>query len=122
MAPTFCSKVFDASVKNMYNQGDDSYRSLRILDIGAGTGLLGELLKELGYINVDAIDCSEDMLKKAEEKNLYQKIMVKFVDEKKNDGIIDGEYDALVCAGAISAPQIQARAFDEMLRWLKKGE
>ena len=95
---------------------------MHILDIGAGTGLLGELLKELGYINVDAIDCCEAMLQKAKEKNVYQKIMVKFIDEKKNEKIKDGEYDAMVSSAAISPAHIQPRAFDEMLRWLRKGK
>eukprot|EP00746_Dinoflagellata_sp_MGD_P149132 gnl/MRDRNA2_/MRDRNA2_81204_c0_seq5.p1 gnl/MRDRNA2_/MRDRNA2_81204_c0~~gnl/MRDRNA2_/MRDRNA2_81204_c0_seq5.p1 ORF type:complete len:154 (-),score=42.25 gnl/MRDRNA2_/MRDRNA2_81204_c0_seq5:64-525(-) len=42
------------------------------LDIGAGTGLVGEHLEG----EVDAIDISAEMLKKAEEKGLYRKRIV----------------------------------------------
>ena len=117
-----CIKTFDASIKKVYKKEGKSLISTRILDIGAGTGMLGVLLKELGYINVDAIDGSEAMLQKAKEKNVYQKIMVKFVDEKKNEEIQDGEYDGMVSSAAITTPHIHPRAFDEMLRWLRKGK
>ena len=115
-----CAKLMDATAKDMYKQSASS--TIRILDIGAGTGLLGVLLKELGYVNVDAIDCCEAMLQKAKEKFVYNKIIVKFIDEKKNEEIKDGEYDIMVSSAAISASHIQPRAFDEMLRWLQKGK
>ncbi|KAK3753662.1 hypothetical protein QZH41_001312 [Actinostola sp. cb2023] len=118
VTPLFCSKVFDAAVRKHHA---DDVQAIRILDIGAGTGLLGALLKELGYVNVDAIDCCDAMLQKASQKNVYQKTVVKFIDEKKNEAIKDGEYEAMISSGAMSAPQIQARAFDEMIRWLKKA-
>ena len=33
-------------------------KDMKILDIGAGTGGIGELLKARGYTNVDALDIS----------------------------------------------------------------
>ena len=119
VTPLLCSKALDAAVRKHYHA--DDVQAIRILDIGAGTGLLGALLKELGYVDVDAIDCCDAMLQKAKQKNLYQKTMVKFIDEKKNEAIKDSEYEAMISSGVISAPQIQARAFDEMIRWLRKG-
>ncbi|KXJ21742.1 hypothetical protein AC249_AIPGENE15168 [Exaiptasia diaphana] len=82
--------------------------------------MLGSLLKDLGYFNIDALDCSNEMLKKAKDKEIYKRFLVRFVDEQKFEGINDCEYDAIVCCGAISASQIQPQAFDEILRWLKK--
>src|ERR1700728_3998655 len=37
-------------------------KSIRILDVGAGQGRIGRLLKNLGYNNVDAIDGTPAML------------------------------------------------------------
>ena len=44
----------------------------RILDVGAGTGLMGEVLAGLGYNNQIAIDLSQGMLDVAQQKNIYR--------------------------------------------------
>ena len=46
-------------------------RSARVLDAGAGTGLVGESLKRLGYSNIEALDLSLGMLEEARKKNAY---------------------------------------------------
>ena len=43
-----------------------------ILDAGAGTGMVGEALAELGYTNMTAVDLSPQMLKVARGKQVYQ--------------------------------------------------
>ena len=47
-------------------------REARILDAGAGTGLMGEVLVKLGYDNLVAMDLSEAMLEEAQKKNVYR--------------------------------------------------
>lgn len=42
----------------------------KILDCGAGTGLLGKALTELGYTNLEALDGCEKMAEKAKEVSL----------------------------------------------------
>ncbi|XP_031569414.1 uncharacterized protein LOC116303930 [Actinia tenebrosa] len=55
-----------------------------VIDVGAGTWIVGGLLmKDLGYANVDGIDCCEAILQKARDKNIYKNVFVSFVDEKK---------------------------------------
>ena len=46
----------------------------KILDIGAGTGLLADLLISKGYKTISATDISEKMLDIAKEKNIYEDI------------------------------------------------
>ena len=41
------------------------------LDAGAGTGLIGELLRLIGYAHLDGIDISEGMLEVARAKDVY---------------------------------------------------
>ena len=41
---------------------------------------------------------------------------------KKVNEIQDGEFDALVCAAAVTPGQIRPEAFDEILRWMKPGK
>ncbi|XP_066263709.1 methyltransferase-like protein 27 isoform X1 [Branchiostoma lanceolatum] len=41
---------------------------VRILDVAAGTGLLGEALYRVGFRSMDALDANENMLALAKEK------------------------------------------------------
>ena len=41
----------------------------RLLDAGCGTGLVGKCLREFGFTNIDGLDYSTSMLKKAKEKS-----------------------------------------------------
>lgn len=49
-------------------------KEARILDAGAGTGLMGEILVKLGYDGLVAMDLSREMLEEAREKNIYRDI------------------------------------------------
>ena len=47
-------------------------QNARILDAGAGTGLVGELLAGRGYKDLVAMDLSKGMLEEAKNKNAYR--------------------------------------------------
>ena len=47
-------------------------KEARVLDAGAGTGLVGMLLGKLGYTNLVAMDMSRGMLEEARKKNVYR--------------------------------------------------
>jgi len=47
-------------------------RASPILDAGAGTGRIGELLAILGYSNLAALDLSDAMLALAQERDVYR--------------------------------------------------
>jgi len=49
-------------------------RTASILDAGAGTGLMGEILAKLGYHDLVAMDLSPGMLEEARKKNLYREL------------------------------------------------
>ncbi len=51
-----------------------SDKNARILDVGAGTGLVGEHLKKRGFFNLDALEPSRGMLEVAESKDIYRKL------------------------------------------------
>ena len=48
---------------------------VKIADVGCGTGLLAKPLFELGYTNLDGIDLSKEMIEKARETGLYNKLI-----------------------------------------------
>ena len=46
-------------------------RDAKIADVGAGTGIAGQVLKENGYTNLTAFDISVVMLDEAKKKDIY---------------------------------------------------
>ncbi|XP_025095587.1 uncharacterized protein LOC112564756 [Pomacea canaliculata] len=53
-------------------------RDIRILDVGAGTGLVGERLRNLGFERVDSLDPSAEMLRSAAKKGVYERLIHSF--------------------------------------------
>ncbi len=93
----------------------DSY----IGDMGAGTGIVGELLAKEGFTNLHAIDISPKMLEIAEEKGCYQ--TVKCGGLGNNSLNIKDEYDAVLCIGCITTGHIKPPGLDELIDMVKKG-
>ncbi len=92
-------------------------KQARILDAGCGTGLVGEVLRGMGYSNIDALDYSREMLKEAEKKQVYKRLFL--ADLSKPLDIADNTYDAVVCTGTFTFGHVDAIAFDELIRITK---
>lgn len=100
----------------------DERLSKRILDAGAGTGLVGQHLKDLGYTNVDGLDISQEMLNIAHDKGIYKNLICAPLSEKKIDQIQSGSYDALISSGTITVAHVKPPALDEIVRLVKPGK
>jgi predicted TPR repeat methyltransferase len=90
-------------------------RQADIVDIGAGTGLVGEALRRLGYENLTAIDFSSEILEIARRKGLYRHYRV-FNLNQPLEGVPDDSFDAAIGVGVFSYGQVQASALDELIR------
>merc|ERR1712050_298116 len=66
------TETFDSSMKKYFGA---QRKSLKILDVGAGTGLVGKNLRERGYTCIDALDVCQEMLDVAKEKKIYNKLI-----------------------------------------------
>lgn len=85
-----------------------------VLDVGAGTGLCGARLAELGTGPVDGIDISPDMLARATEKRVYSGLFE--ADLTKSLPLPDGHYRGIVSAGTFTLGHVGPGAIDELLR------
>lgn len=104
-----------SSLLDNYLDSKDS----RILDAGCGTGLVGEVLTELGYQQIEAFDYSEDMLNVAEEKDVYDRVFKADMNRLKN--IEDNSYDASICVGTFTYAHVGPVGFNELVRITKPG-
>ena len=94
-------------------------RDSRILDAGAGTGLLGVGLAEAGFPTLDALDLSPAMLAEAERKGVYRELR----EGRLGDALpyASGAYDAVVACGVLTTGHAPASCLDELARVTRSG-
>lgn len=94
-------------------------RDAAILDAGAGTGLVGQCLHDLGYRNLTAMDLSQGMLEVARQKNIYRGLDQMTMGETL--GYATDRFDASVVVGVFTQGHAPASSLDELVRVTKPG-
>ena len=90
-----------------------------VLDVGAGTGLCGQALRERGLDHVDATDISPEMLAVAKSKGIYH---TRFEgDILAGLDVETGTYAGLVSSGTFTHGHVGPEALDELLRLVRSG-
>ncbi|NEP45653.1 MAG: class I SAM-dependent methyltransferase [Okeania sp. SIO2H7] len=94
--------------------------SMKILDVGAGTGEQGEQLAKYSYKNVEftAFDPSEGMLNVAKKRNIYSDFIQGYLPDS---GIVSDFFDAIICVGTFIPGHAPAESIRELVRVTKKG-
>ncbi|KAJ7373002.1 Methyltransferase domain [Desmophyllum pertusum] len=115
-----CVEAFDRAMqaKDVYS---NPRKDMKILDVGAGTGGIGEMLKAREYTNVDALDISQEMLNLAASKNLYKKLICAPLTDKHMEEVETAGYDVVLCAGTIVYGQVKPGAIEQCARFVKPG-
>ncbi len=145
---TYLDKVYDArdaeSTRRLYDDWAESYEaelstngyatpgrcadalaaqvtdnSVPVLDFGCGTGLSGRALRAAGFLRIDGVDLSPDMLKLAREKGIYRKLDV--IEADAPLPIQPGSYDAICAAGVIGAGAAPVSVLDLLMEALAPG-
>jgi len=118
----------DFAQKHYYNNpvqtadvfaGQHVKSSLPVLDVGAGTGLVGQRLAENGVAPIHAIDISPEMLEQAELKGCYDEFIC--ADLTQPLKIADNFYDGIICCGTFTFGHVDAEAIDELVRIARPG-
>ncbi|CAH3132375.1 unnamed protein product [Pocillopora meandrina] len=105
------------ALKEVYQ--DKPMDQIKIIDAGAGTGLIGVELKKLGYTNLCALDISAEMLTEAKKKEIYTEFICTSLNGQPIPQIKSGQFDALICGGALMTGRISSSAFVEMIRMVQ---
>lgn len=94
-------------------------RQAWIIDVGCGTGLVGTILKELGFTNIDGLDLSRRMLEVAGRKEVYHRLVEG--DLLHQIPLNSNRYDAAVSAGTFTHGHVGPDGLDEILRIVRPG-
>tara|TARA_R110000787_G_scaffold142203_1_gene255808 strand:+ start:38962 stop:39609 length:648 start_codon:yes stop_codon:yes gene_type:complete len=90
-----------------------------ILDAGAGTGIMGEILTASGYPIVCGFDASPGMLAKAGEKNKYQDLRLGRLGERLDYD--DNQFAATTASGVFTQGHAPLDGLEELIRVTRPG-
>lgn len=90
-----------------------------ILDAGAGTGIMGEILAALGYANLVGLDASDGMLARAAAKGKYRELKHLYLGRPLD--FADDRFAAVVSAGVFTQGHAPLSGFDELIRVTRPG-
>ncbi len=90
-----------------------------ILDVGAGTGLVGIHLRNESKKQIIGIDISAEMLHQAKLKKCYSSLIES--DITKKIPLEDNSIGAVISAGTFTHGHVGPDVFDELLRITKSG-
>lgn len=92
------------------------------MDMGCGTGLVGQYLKERGFKAIVGIDASAGMIQKAQDKQVYSELHELFLGRPDTfPEAFHGRFDVVTASGILAEGHLDNRVFDEMLLALKQG-
>ena len=93
-------------------------KTAKIIDVGCGTGLVGEKLKAKDFIYFDGLDISKDMLSIAKSRG-YRNLFLGSLN--KQLPVLDDAYDAAMCIGVFTHGHVSSDGFNELCRIVKTG-
>jgi len=93
-------------------------KKLKIVDVGCGTGLVGQELKKSGFINFDGIDISQEMIDIAYGRG-YQNLFLGNLNESLP--FKSKSYDAALCVGVFTHGHVGSDRLSELARIVKSG-
>lgn len=84
-----------------------------VLDVGAGTGLLAEALRQMGFQDpIDAVDFSVEMLERAAEKRIYAGLFQADITRPLS---LPRRYGGIVSSGTFTAGHVGPEALPNLL-------
>ena len=90
-----------------------------LLDVGAGTGALAQALLQKGKFSIEATDISEEMLKVAKSKKIYER---SFLSDLTKEIPMDNDiYNGVVSSGTFTHGHVGPSAMVELVRVTKPG-
>ena len=90
--------------------------SIPILDYGCGTGVSGQAFQEVGFLTIDGVDISAEMLEVAAQKKIYRHLEVFAPETGPNVKL--GAYQIIAAVGVIGAGAAPLAVLDKIMALL----
>ncbi len=94
-------------------------KNAKVLDAGAGTGLVGEELHRLGYTDSAAIDMSDGMLTEARAKGAYGELRRMMLGKRLD--FPSNTFGGTICVGVLTFGHAPASSLREFVRVTRPG-
>lgn len=91
----------------------------KLVDAGAGTGLMGRILVAMDYPDITAFDLSKGMLDVASRTGAYTRLDRQVLGEPLT--YETNEFDACICVGTFTEGHAPTSGYDEIARIVKPG-
>lgn len=108
---------YEQLAKKIIEYGNIS-KNMNILELGTGTGLLGEQVYKWCDTSISGVDISKNMLQHAAERNIYSKLDNCNASQLPHE---DCKFDVVYTAFMFHSVYDQVSCINEMKRVLKKG-
>jgi len=89
------------------------------LDVGCGTGIVGEALRERGVDQIDGVDISTEMLEQAAGKGIYTALIE--ADLTQGMDVADDTYAGITSAGTFTHGHLPPEPLGELIRVAMPG-
>lgn len=113
--------VLDAYLNNNPNDSFKDRAQLKVADVGCGTGLVGEVLRNAGFCTIDGMDLSPEMVAEAEKLDIYRSL---FADVNINDtprSQWKHAYDITISCGVFTLGHVAPAALYSMIALTRPG-
>lgn len=119
-SPVKVASILESAVK----QSQDNFTELRILDLGAGNGIMGEELKKYSVSRLIGVDIIPEAYEAAirDRPGLYDAYYIEDftrLDDDKKEEIISWQCDCMVTVAALGFGDIPVKAFIEAFNIIK---
>ncbi|XP_075260183.1 uncharacterized protein LOC142351844 [Convolutriloba macropyga] len=119
IAPQLC---MEGITKYETISGTQIPRDGRAIDIGAGTGLSGQALRDIGFTGqIDALEPTENMFVQAQPKNIFTLWYHELLLENKETSVPSNTYDLVYSVGVFSDRSAKSGCLKELVRLVKPG-
>ena len=100
---------------------DKCLADFNVLDVGCGTGMLGVLLKQAGFVQLDGNDLSAEMIEKAQHSGAYRQLTANIDVNLDTHVQWNGHYDLVTCVGVFTLGHVMPESLINMIRFAKPG-
>ncbi len=96
-------------------------RSVRVLDAGCGTGLVGAALTDAGFDDIHGVDLSEEMVEQASRRGIYQSLEGGIDLSERAPAHLAGSADVVTVGGVFTVGHVPPTALGAMASMVKRN-